>query len=264
MKRSLLLFGAVLLCLPVSATLIVAVSTPEGIAVAADSRLNRVTASGDHQVVSDRQTKLIDVAGRYLVALGGKSHLGDRPAWMTTREVAEALADKPVEEFARGLAGELSKIYRERVRGASEPNVRLIVAGYEGDTGRVFEVLVPDQQVTPLSSTRRPRMTWTGDTAIADRLILGIDRRVLDLPRWSEEDRKVLREREYLLSTGDMPVAEAVDLATSTIETCIRMARFFRGTAREPEVFHPTIGGPIDAAVVTPEGVHWVQRKPAY
>ena len=50
-----------------------------------------------------------------------------------------------------------------------------------------------------------------------------------------------------------MPIQDAIDYAIHLIRTTIDTLRF------EPR--YPSVGGPIDVLVVTPDGMQWVQRK---
>ena len=50
-----------------------------------------------------------------------------------------------------------------------------------------------------------------------------------------------------------MPLPDAIDFAIHLLRTPIATLRF------EPR--YPSVGGPIDVLVVTPDGMEWVQRK---
>jgi len=249
--------------LSVHATLIVAVPCRAGIAMAADSRLSRVTAAGDHQVMSDRQKKLVEV-GRFLVGAGGKSHLGGRPMWMPLGDYGREHPDvASVKELLEGLCQEFTPAYRADVGDATgEPEIWLMAAGYGPDgVGRVGQIKVPSGQYHEMASTRRLVIAWSGDTAITDRLILGIDKRVLDNPRWSRADRKVLRERELVFPLDVWNLGDAAQLARQMVESSITWMALARGTLAQPELMHPTVGGPVDVATVTPEGITWLAKK---
>ena len=70
-----------------------------------------------------------------------------------------------------------------------------------------------------------------GDTLVANRLI----------------------DKKHLPLFTAMPLQDAIDYAVYLIRTTIETLRF------EPRA--PTVGGPIDVLVVTPDGPQWVQRK---
>jgi hypothetical protein len=74
-------------------------------------------------------------------------------------------------------------------------------------------------------------ITRAGDTLVANRLI----------------------DQNYLPLFPAMPLQDAVDYAVHLIRATIDTMRF------EPRF--PSVGGPIDVLVVTPDGMHWVQRK---
>ena len=263
LSRATVALAVALLSVSTCATLIVAVPSADGIAVAADSRLNRVTAAGDHQVLSDRQVKLVEVSG-FLVGAGGKSHLSGRPMWMPLRDYGRAHSKvKTVKALLEGLCAEFTPAYRKDVGDATgEPEIWLLAAGYDSDgVGRVAQIKVPSGDYREMASTRRLAVAWSGDTVIADRMILGIDKRVLDNPRWSEADRRALRERELVFPLGAWNLGDAAELARRLVETSMIWMDLAKGTLAEPELLHPTVGGPIDVGTVTPEGVTWLSRK---
>ncbi len=74
-------------------------------------------------------------------------------------------------------------------------------------------------------------ITRSGDSLVANRLI----------------------DPQHLPLFTAMPLQDAVDYALHLIRTTIDTMRF------EPRF--PSVGGPIDVLVVTPEGMRWVQRK---
>ena len=245
------------------ASILVGVVTRDGIAMAADSRLNRVTAEGDHQVVADNEPKLVAVRDRFLVAMGGRPRAGlpPKPVWRRVLAVGDACpADIAFDDFVKALVEKLGPLYGEATD--EERALTMLVAGYDGGAGRLAEVVLPSGSVRTLHTTLAPGMAWAGDGGVAlDRLILGVDRRSLDDETRSGEDRKALRKHEFVFALDQIPLAEAVELAIECVHTCIAWSRFIKGEVEAPEHFHPTVGGPIDAAVVTEAGAQWVQSK---
>ena len=255
---------SVMLAGSASATLLVGVLTRDGIVIATDSRLNRVTPAGDHQVFSDNAIKLVSVQSRFLVAMCGKSGIGNKEIWRCIEEMeGKFTRTTNIEGFAKKLAKMLSKAYRaEYGEDSKEPSITLMVAGYKDGVGRLVEVLVPAGTTRVLHTTDEPGMVWCGEGGmIIERLILGVDKRVAEDTRWDEEDKKALRQREFFLPLPYVVLEDAIRLAVLAIKTTIEWSEFIKGDATEPELFHPTVGGPIDVAVVTPEGTRWIERK---
>jgi hypothetical protein len=254
-----LLFPAV----AAQASLIAGVATCDGIAMAADSRLNRVTAAGDHQIVSDAFIKLVIVRDRFLVGLGGKSHLGGKPVWRLVEEIGSDFPKRQeMDEFTGRLSSKLCDIYRKEVPADSnESDITILLAGYQDGVGRIVEIKVPTGKITPFKTTEAPGMAWCGDLAITNRLILGVDPRIKGDERWTDEERAALGQREFVFPANTFSLADGVELAKLTVHTSIEWSRYITGTLAEPELYHPTIGGPIDCAVVTPEGARWIERK---
>jgi len=259
---------AILLCLviawPASGSLLVGVLTKDGIVLAADSRLNRLTKAGDHQIISDNEIKLISIKSRFLVGNCGKRAIGNDKVWRTVEEMGRKTSSRTsVEGFAEKLAKTLSKAYRsEYGEEVKKPSIILMVAGYHDGVGQLVEVQAPAQKTRVLHTTEKPGMAWCGDGGdIIQRLILGVDKHVADDERWDEEDKKALRAREYVFTFSEILIEDAIRLATLAARTAIEWSEFIKGDQKEPEHFHPTVGGPIDVAVVTPEGTKWIERK---
>jgi Proteasome subunit len=256
------IFASLVLLIPTHATLLVGVAVRDGVALAADSRLNRVTADGDHQIISENQIKLLDIQSRFLVAMAGKAHIGNTPIWRMVRDIGDKHKRKQdMDAFTKHLSKALCQAYKDSIKSASAPDITLMIAGYQDKVGRLVEIKVPSGKIKELHTTNGGGMAWSGDMAIANRLILGVDYRVINDPRWSDEEKQAMKKWEFRFPTSDLNLADAVELATTTIKTSIEWSRLVKGTLTEPEKFHPTIGGPIDAAVVTPHGVRWIARK---
>lgn len=259
---------AVLLCMmfaePASGSLLVGVLTKDGIVLAAESRLNRVTKAGDHQVISDNEIKLVSVKSRFLVAMCGKRQIGAQPVWRLVEQMGSKITGRTkIEGFAEKLAKNLTKAYRDKYdKDDKKPCVILMVAGYQDGVGRLMEVHVPAGTTRVLHTTEKPGMAWCGDGGvIIQRLILGVDKRVAADKRWDEEEKKALRKREFVFPLADIVLEDAIRLAILAIRTSIEWSEFIKGDQTERELFHPTVGGPIDVAVVTPEGTRWIERK---
>ena len=53
---------------------------------------------------------------------------------------------------------------------------------------------------------------------------------------------------------------DAIDFIVFLVKATAEMLRFSDGTIASPGAF-PTVGGPIDIAVLQPNGITWVQTK---
>ncbi len=244
------------------ASLLTGIVNGEGIVIATDTRLNRVTADGDHQVVSDNFPKLVVVDRRFLVATTGQSHLDEIPVWRHLKRIeAEIDDDTGLDEFIDILAEKLSvPAEGAEVSEANDAALTVLIAGYENGEGRLVELLVPQKETTLLHTTSKPGMAWSGDATIPSRLIIGSDPAIRKDSRWEALDRRVLGEREFRFALPRLTLQDMVELAVLTVRTAIEWSRLIKDVAKESEVFHPTIGGGIEAAVVTPSGARWVRR----
>ncbi|HOZ49122.1 MAG TPA: hypothetical protein PLO37_00410 [Candidatus Hydrogenedentes bacterium] len=254
-----------LLSLPSAASLIAGFATHDGVVISADSRLGRVTPSGTHQIVSDEQTKLLILQSRILVGLAGKSDLGGKSVWRTVQEIGEKMpSNKNLTDFMETIAGELTKIHKREIKNPTDDDiVIMLIAGYQDGVGQLAEVKVPDNTVEVLKTTENPGLAWIGDVAIPARLILGVDTRVSEDKRWDDDERKALKQKEFLFA-DNIPLADAVEVVRLAIQTSIDWSKYFKGTLDEPAEYHSTIGGAIDIAVVTPTHASWIQRKESY
>src|SRR3989344_1100137 len=154
--------------------------------------------------------------------------------------------------------------------------ISLIVAGYDktpdGKLGlNSFLVRIPGtkdhkrQQGNP----NQYGATWTGQTDVVSRVVLGFDPRMENLSIiqaarqniGNEKVKKELQSLEYLINWGAMTLADAVDFAKLMIQTTSAIQRFSDGIPMFPGDI-PGVGGPEDIAIILPEkGFHWNQTK---
>jgi hypothetical protein len=264
-------------------SLAVAFKGPEGVVLAADSRVT-LTRQGPQGIVPatfDSATKLLRVAGQDFIgfvtygagALGtpqprtAHGFLPEFEAELSAKGVTDRLT---VEDFARRLgefftaqwhAGEMP------APGGSVQPLVFLVCGFDpgGDPyGRVFEVVVPTR---PEPDERNPGNTfglaWGGQREIVDRLLTGFDGRALSIARstlhlddaqTAELDRSLRKELSTPIPFQFLPLQACVDLCVFLVRATADLQTWtvdVRG-----------VGGPIDVATVTrTEGFQAVQRK---
>lgn len=111
--------------------------------------------------------------------------------------------------------------------------------------------------------------SWTGQTDVVTRIILGRDPRAhgLEFVRAAIQnlgEDKVNEEfgkLEYIINWGAMTLHDAIDFASLMIETTSAVQRFSDGIKLAPGDM-PGVGGPIDVAVILPyEGFRWHKKK---
>lgn len=154
--------------------------------------------------------------------------------------------------------------------------ISLIVAGYDklptGKSGlNAFLVRIPGtkehkrQHGTP----NQYGATWTGQTDVVSRTVLGFDPRLSNLSFIQEAAKNIGKDKvendlhslEYIINWGAMTLPDAVDFAKLMIETTSAIQRFSDGIPMLPGDI-PGVGGPVDVAIILPEkGFHWHQTK---
>jgi len=112
--------------------------------------------------------------------------------------------------------------------------------------------------------------SWTGQTDVITRIILGYDPRFMDAlamkglitsPSQGDQIAQAVKSLEYVISWGTMTLQDAIDLASLMIQSTSAIQRFSDGIAMNPGDI-PGVGGPIDVAVITQEkGFVWISKK---
>jgi 20S proteasome alpha/beta subunit len=261
-------------------SLAVAIKGPEGIVLAADSRVTLQAARKDgaeFPVIFDNATKVLDFANHpYVGAVTyGQAVIGLRTAHSFLPEfdlyLEQNLGGKKritVEEFAKTLSTFFMARWKEIPNMPSAAvEMVFIVGGYDEDEpyGKLFMFQIPGQ---PDPEARNPGptnfgMAWGGQLKLASRLIHGFDPDVFDIVKDSlqlnETQKNDLRTKvrqtvEFPIPYQVLPLQDCVDLAIFLI----RSTMVFQDLA----VVHRGVGGPIDVAVIRRTGrLEFVQRK---
>ena len=257
---------------------------PEGIVIAADSRVTLTPSTKDPNDPSrtivmpatyDHATKLLQFnlqknLGAVTYGLGAlMTKQGPRTAHSFVPEFEESLANNPelgVEEFATRLGNFYMDRHSESGAGAKgAPDMTFLVAGYDSGEayGRVFEVNVPSQ---PKPKEWQPDgfgAVWGGQTEVPDRLLNGMDRTLVPLLKdhLGLSDQQTRDLAAFLgprmvspVPYQFLPLQDCVDLAALIMRATIDLQRCVLGTRG--------VGGPVDIATITrTEGFRAVQRK---
>ena len=256
----------------------IVVKAPEGIVLAAESRLTLMgenRATGERvQVSFDNATKLLSFGKPgQLRPVGavtyGQAAIGARTAASFVPEFESQIADEPLTTDV--FAQRLSDFYLAQWRTVmpadySGPNMTFVVAGYDPPApyGRVFSIDIPGhpspQEANP--GDENFGITWGGQSDFMDRLLRGYDRRVPEIVastlRLTPDKKKLMEEAiaqvQMPLPLPAMPLQDCVDLAVFFIRTTI--------TAQSLTVGVRGVGGPIDVATITRSaGLEFIRRK---
>jgi hypothetical protein len=222
------------------------------------------------------------------IATFGMGMLGQRTLESYVREFEKeydwgnGLRTDTVEGVARKLRDFFEKPYREILEreygkklneliDAQRPLLGLAVAGFSPSQAlsEVWEVLLPrDLSPTSVKQIRKRGefgTTWSANFAPIQRLIKGYDQRLLDelLGYFAQRhnvkvDDKVqqdigalVQKHESRIPYQAMPIEEGIDHVRYLLDVVISHTRFVIGA--------PICDGPVRLAVVTLEGVKWVQ-----
>jgi len=256
----------------------VVVKGPEGIVLAADSRVT-LDAGGPGmphpiQVNFDNATKLLNFgpSHKYVGAVTyGQAIIGLRTAHSFIPEFEIYLGEerRPIKQFAQELGAFFLERWREAKMPEAEgtPTMTFIVGGYDENQayGSVYLVAVPTK---PEPEPRNPGlqdfgMTWGGQLQVASRLIHGTDPALLPLLKeklnWSDEQLAELSQflgqrLQYRIPFEILPLQDCIDLATFLVRATVSMQNLgvtVRG-----------VGGVIEIATITRiKGLQYVQRK---
>lgn len=259
----------------------VVIKGPEGIVLAADSRVTLIAKKKDGPEIKinfDNATKLLTFGEEnfgeehnFVAAVTyGTAVIGLRTAYSYIPEIERELpADRTtVEEYSNIISKFFLKqwksVYKDKPQNA--PMV-FIIGGYDPDSpyGRVFVVEIP---TNPKPIERNPGdngfgMTWGGQLELATRLVQGFDPRLPAILQ-KEFDLKDEEVNKLMLKMKDelqfnfpyqiLPLQDCVDLATLLLKTTMK--------AQNLSVTDRGVGGPIEVATITRlKGLKFIQKK---
>lgn len=257
-------------------TVVVGVSAPDGMILAAESRTTYIDGTR-HRIASDFNQKVFSICDSIGVATYGQNGLGPRTIAGLMDEFVSQLPDEDGEP-RRGdaIADALGTFFDERYR-ADTPAEQLqeleaaglfplgfLVAGYDQDgIGRIREVSIPGPVVGAAGpggeiTTAGGGAAWRGQTDVIRRLVFGFDGDLFAASGYELPD-------ELLAPIGSLaynilfPITmqDAVDFASFLIRTTIDMQRFSDGTHARPGDL-PGCGGPIRVLAITRDGAQWI------
>ena len=266
-------------------SLAVAIKGPEGVVLAADSRVTLEVKKGDdlfRPVNFDNATKLLRFSEPHCnvgAVTYGLAVIGQRTAHSFIPEfevgLRKQLSQGKKKEEALGIqkfAEKMSRFYLDRWNELAPPKydgpgMMFIVGGYDPGAayGKVFLVNIPGhpEPIPQNPGESNFGMTWGGQLEVASRIVhgydpalIGIVRQTLKLDKKQVADLvKVLRPNlEFPIPFAMLPLQDCVDLATFLIRSTMTAQRLAIGVRG--------VGGPIDVAIITrKDGLQDVQQK---
>lgn len=263
-------------------TLILAVTNPEGIVIAGDSRQTYTRQGGGistNRIGSDSGVKVFELTSEVFAATTGWAFLRPQGA-PSSRNISSLVDDfkptiqpnTPIAALAANLHTHFTAIYQWHVGqrydapvAAGQAALSFLVGGYDqgSRTGVVYQCDIPGV-VAQVRDTDNPLPYWLGQVDVVARIMLGYDPRLLQLPAIQPIQAAITTQvasLNYVVSWATMTLQDAIDYAVSMIQTTITIQRFADGITARPGS-PPGVGGPIDVAVCKPgQPMRWLARK---
>lgn len=252
----------------------IVIKGPEGIVLAADSRVTLSTQmpQGMLHVNYDNATKLLSFSqpNNYVGAVTyGQAAIGLRTANSFLPEFESTIGENrlTVQEFSEKLSKFfLDQWQKEMPKDYAGPNMTFVVGGFDDGEpyGKVFLFEIPGIPEPKMQNNKDDfGISWGGQREIVDRLIQGFDERLMQVAigtlGLSQEQAALLYNN--LRQSLQLPIP----IQAMALQDCIDLATFFIDTTSVGQrltVGVRGVGGPTDVAVITRRsGFKFVQRK---
>jgi 20S proteasome alpha/beta subunit len=256
----------------------IAFKGPEGIVLAADSRVTLTSTLPDGTKLTssfDNATKLLQVkdqdnVGVVTYGVGAFGDPAPRTAHSYLPELERELAGRDRLSVA-DFAGEISTFFQRQWTSSGMPatgtdDMWFLIAGYDPDAtyGRVFQLRIPSSPTPDEQMVGNQfGLTYGGQHEVTSRLLAGFDPRVGDVLKTALgiTDVQVAalwpvlqRELQLPIPWQFLPLQDCVDLAIFLVRTTATIQNWLVGIRG--------VGGAIDVATITrTEGFRALQRK---
>lgn len=269
-------------------TVVVAVVTPDGLALASDSATTQSMLDGSGVVrtsnVWNSANKIFNLRKQWPIgamtfgraAIGGisiASHAKDLRVRLSGEVQDSAVAALDEHSFTvEQVANALSTYFSRKIAEVAEPKSELgfLIAGISANelSPEVWEVVLGegDLSISQVTSPGSTEIVHQGMGDAITRLVDGAGQglgnaleamNALDVGQGEAFAAAVRAQLKMQWAWPGMPLAEIIDMARFLVETQINFTRFMPGDAM--------VGGPIEIAALTKhEGFKWVQRKHYY
>ena len=260
-----------------SMSLGIAFKGPEGIVLAADSRVTltaqQKAPDGPISLIHstyDNATKLLHVDGCLNVGvvtygLGAIGNTQPRTAHSFISELEKYMKKEKHGDLVGDFAQTLSNFFAERwvdhgmpkVEEYQGPDMIFLIAGYDPDApyGRVFEVQLPRNPAPKEWHKETFGMVWGGQQDIATRLLNGYDPQLMPIIQkmFKKSDAEMQELRGAIDPIAQMPIPymflplqDSINLSILIIETTRTLQSYSIGVRG--------VGGEIDVATITRSG----------
>ncbi|MCX6023762.1 MAG: hypothetical protein NTZ05_18930 [Chloroflexi bacterium] len=268
-------------------TIAIAMVVPDGIVLCADSKLTISTPQGTRDG-SNASPKIFQLTPGIGVATCGWADFAEGDPYVV--RTVSSLIDEfrpllPADASPEQAALELGRFFQQKYEATiachyrrsvadQEYAIKFFLAGYSpSGAGQIWECEAPGPLVELGKDSANPGPTWDGLPWVIQRLLLGYDGRIANLPIFSGESSplsapvkeelyrqlKMLNSRAYYSS---WLLQDAIDYSVWLIRTTIEWIRFFDGIGLKPGQA-VSCGEPIDVAIIQPaRGFVWLRSKP--
>ncbi len=253
----------------------IVIKAPEGIVLAAESRVILAAKRPDEQEILvnfDNATKLLSFSKPYTsigVVTYGQAAIGLRTAHSFITEFEGSLKGEQlsVSDFSRRLSEFFLSQWKTTMKPDFKgPNMVFVTAGFNKDEpyGRVYISEIP-RNPSPIEQNPNPGefgITWGGQGEFLKRLILGFDER---LPGILTQSLNLNQKQIQAMNNGLKSLQMQIPLPAMPLQDCVDLAIFFMRTTIDGQRLSVGVrgcGGPIDIAVITRgKKLHFIQRK---
>ncbi len=263
----------------VTLSLGIVIKAPEGIVLAAESRVTLTTKNNAGEKIHvnfDNATKVLSFNNYENIGAVtyGQAAIGFRTVQSFIPEFESYLESKAngklsVVDFAKELSAFFLKQWTTSMPADyNGPNMVIIVAGFDDNEayGKVFIMEIP-KKPNPIENNPtidgkvQFGITWGGQREIVDRLLLGYDLRLFQILKDSNIAPEKINEIQSKLKT----IGLQTPVQFMPIQDCINLALLFIRTTIETQELTVGLrgcGGPIDVAIITKENhLKFVQQK---
>jgi len=255
----------------------IVIKCPEGLVLAAESRITLGAQIGTQQVpvYFDSATKLMSFSIPNVsvgVVTYGQAVIGQKDPRTAASFLPEFEASLPkerltIEEFANRISEFYLKQWNSNMPTdiTKIPNMTFVVAGFNPDEvyGRVFVVDIPrSPKPIPRSKDNEFGITFGGQHEIISRILQGYDIRLLDLlqkglnltPEQSAKLPALMGQFQLGIPLQVLALQDAIDLACFFIRTTM--------DAQKLSISIRGVGGDIDIAFIKRnQNLQFIQRK---
>jgi hypothetical protein len=251
-----------------SISLGIVIKGPEGIVLAADSRVT-LTAQIPGQnlllpATFDNATKLLKVNGQEYVGavtfgLGAIGQTTPRTAHSFLPEFEAKLHDEKKErlsvaEFAKELSDFFMAQWAANMpKDYAGPPLVFLVGGYDKDApyGRTFEIILPSNPAPKEWHENEFGPVWGGQKEFTDRLLQGYDPQVKEIIK---KELNLTAEQSQKLEDAFKPLTVQIPYPFLSLQDCVDLSIFLIRTTMNIQTWQIGIrgvGGAIDVATIT-------------